>query len=335
MRDSDATAGAAHDPDGDATAGAAHDPDGDVVSEWWSREPTRPIRVAGGIRARSTRGSIGSSWWSRRFITVLESFALGTRLTRGRAYARAGQVLSLEITAGLIQATVQGSRPQPYQVRIGLPPFGPDTWQRLETELAGQAVHSAALLAGEVPPELEEAVTRCGASLFPAKLAELDLRCSCPDQVVPCKHLAATFYLLAESFDADPFGILRWRGRDRSELLTRLRELRAADGAPPKRTRRRKTSDVRTSRETAGPRWGAAAALDGVALPDHRVDAAPDEFWWSAVPLPPPVATPPVDADLVLRTLAEPAPALGGEALRGRLRELYLAFGAAGDQPAG
>ena len=41
------------------------------------------------------------------------------------------------------------------------------------------------------------------------------MRCSCPDSEVPCKHLAATFYLLAEAFDEDPFLILRWRGRDR------------------------------------------------------------------------------------------------------------------------
>ena len=30
---------------------------------------------------------------------------------------------------------------------------------------------------------------------------ELEQRCSCPDWEVPCKHLAATFYLLAEAFD--------------------------------------------------------------------------------------------------------------------------------------
>jgi hypothetical protein len=41
---------------------------------------------------------------------------------------------------------------------------------------------------------------------------ELSLDCSCPDHAVPCKHLAATFYLLAESFDDDPLAIPAWRG---------------------------------------------------------------------------------------------------------------------------
>ena len=43
---------------------------------------------------------------------------------------------------------------------------------------------------------------------------------------MPCKHLAATFYLLAEAFDADPFQILHWRGRDKETLLATLRSLR-------------------------------------------------------------------------------------------------------------
>jgi uncharacterized Zn finger protein len=46
--------------------------------------PSRPRKVDGGIRARSARGDIGQTWWSRRFIDVLESFALGSRRTRGR-----------------------------------------------------------------------------------------------------------------------------------------------------------------------------------------------------------------------------------------------------------
>ncbi|MGH3934507.1 MAG: hypothetical protein ACRDS1_05950 [Pseudonocardiaceae bacterium] len=35
------------------------------------------------------------------------------------------------------------------------------------------------------------------------------------------------FYLLAESFDTDPFAILGWRGRDREDLLITLNALRS------------------------------------------------------------------------------------------------------------
>ncbi|MBO4163232.1 SWIM zinc finger family protein [Micromonospora sp. MMS20-R2-23] len=186
-----------------------------------------PRRVDGGLRARSTRGAIGVSWWSRRFLEVLESFALGTRLTRGRAYARRGQVLRLDVSPGRVEASVQGSRPRPYPVVITLPPFPEALWARVERELAGQAFFSARLLAGDLPAELEELFAGAGAPLFPDSVGELTQRCGCPDFAVPCKHLAATFYLLAEAFDADPFQLLHWRGRSRDALLGRLRSLRA------------------------------------------------------------------------------------------------------------
>jgi uncharacterized Zn finger protein len=64
-------------------------------------------------------------------------------------------------------------------------------------------------------------------ALFPAGTRELSLDCSCPDDAVPCKHLAATFYLLAEAFDEDPFVILAWRGRERDDLLENLAAARS------------------------------------------------------------------------------------------------------------
>src|SRR4051812_29865128 len=130
--------------------------------DWPDGFPTAaPIRVEGGVVARSTRGAIGEQWWSRRFIEVMESFALGGRLTRGRNYARKGQVISLDVEPGEVTALVQGSRVTPYQVRIGLAKFTELTWAKAEVVLAEQAIHSARLLAGEFPPELEIGRASC------------------------------------------------------------------------------------------------------------------------------------------------------------------------------
>src|SRR6266545_4239439 len=174
--------------------------------------PSRPRRVEGGIKARSRRGQIGESWWSGRFVAILESLGIGPRLGRGRAYARAGQVLDLGVAAGTVSARVQGSRARPYRVSIGLARFGGAEWARVESALAARALYSAKLLAGEMPREIEEVFASCGLSLFPGRAQDLAMSCSCPDWAVPCKHIAATFYLLAEAFDADPFLILAWRG---------------------------------------------------------------------------------------------------------------------------
>jgi uncharacterized Zn finger protein len=189
-------------------------------------EKAAPIRVENGIRARSKRGDIGSSWWSRRFIDVLEELELGTRLASGRRYARAGQVVTLDVTAGSVTSTVQGSRPRPYEVSIGLTQIWPTQWERIERALANQVIFSAKLLAGDMPEDLERVFSELRQPLFPESADELRMECSCPDWSVPCKHVAATLYLLAEAFDGDPFLILAWRGRTKAELLTNLRRLR-------------------------------------------------------------------------------------------------------------
>ncbi|HEX3782429.1 MAG TPA: SWIM zinc finger family protein [Pseudonocardiaceae bacterium] len=185
-----------------------------------------PRRVEGGIKARSKRGEIAQTWWSRRFIEVLESFGMGGRLLRGKNYARAGQVLSMSLSTSVVVAQVQGSRPEPYRVRIAVKAFSGPEWSRITEALARQAIFAAKLLAGEMPTDIEDVFTHLGLKLFPATMRELSMDCSCPDWEVPCKHLAATCYLLAESFDADPFEILAWRGRDRQQLLDGLRRMR-------------------------------------------------------------------------------------------------------------
>jgi uncharacterized Zn finger protein len=201
--------------------------------DWYA--PSRPIAVEGGIKARSKRGAIGETWWSQRFIAVLESFHLGTRLTRGKNYARRGQVIDLSVEPGAVTAQVQGSRARPYRVRLGLQPFGKADWSKVTDVLATDAWYAAKLLAGEMPPDIIDLFDTLGLSLFPARAADLPMDCSCPDWSVPCKHIAATFYLLAERFDEDPFEILAWRGRDREELLNAISAARTGGAVSDRR----------------------------------------------------------------------------------------------------
>jgi uncharacterized Zn finger protein len=198
----------------------------------WFPPPSRPRAVADGLKARSTRGSIAKTWWSQRFISILEGFDMGTRLQRGRNYARKGQVISIDIQPGQVLAKVQGSRAKPYQVRIGVDAFEESDWSYIEQVLAENAWYSAALLSGEMPEDVEDVFSAAGLSLFPAASSDLFLDCSCPDYALPCKHVAAVFYLLAESFDEDPFRILAWRGRERDELLANLQAARSSAGEP-------------------------------------------------------------------------------------------------------
>jgi uncharacterized Zn finger protein len=265
--------------------------------------PSRPRQAAGGIKARSKRGPIGEQWWSRRFIDVLESLGLASRLSRGRSYARSGQVLSLDVGTGHVTAMVQGSRIKPYRVRLTVDPLTTRQWRVVTDVLAGRALFRARLLAGEMPAEIEQVFADCGTPLFPRSAKDLEMTCTCPDWEVPCKHLAAVCYVLAEAFDDDPFSMLAWRGKTREELLASLRRLPA--GREP------------------------AASRPVIDVTDRPLAECVDGFWSSPLSaarlrsLPPAAAAPP---DLLLRSVEPPLLSVGGQDLASLLRPAYLAL---------
>ncbi|HZB59583.1 MAG TPA: SWIM zinc finger family protein [Actinomycetota bacterium] len=280
----------------------------------WYPPPSRPRPVEGGLKARSRRGAIGETWWSRRFIDLLESFRLGGRLDRGRRYARAGQVLDLQVAAGLVSARVQGSRVRPYRVRLETPVLAAPDWERVEQAMAGRAAFAARLLAGEMPHDIEEAFAAAGVSLFPASPRNLASSCSCPDWSNPCKHVAAVYYLLAEAFDDDPFLIFAWRGRTRGQLLGRLRTLRDGDTSP--------AEAPRTS-EAGGPDQDDGGGLVPPVAAPPLADCL-DRFWSAgdlgALRVRPRAAEVP---DALLRQLDPPAVDVAGRDLAELLAPAY------------
>lgn len=247
--------------------------------------PSRPIKVEGGIQSRSQRGAFAANWWAKRWLAVLESYGIGSRLQRGRSYARSGQVLNIDVQYGQVKARVQGSRPKPYTVEIQVSKLPDSDWQHVLDTISQQAIFAAQLLDGEMPQEIETAFEQAGASLFPTTPRDVVTECSCPDYSNPCKHIAAVYYLLGEQFDQDPFLIFTLRGRTREQVIEALRERRAAaigeaggdavsiEAAPP----------VPSLNDQISGFWGS------------------DSFDW----IPPHISAPDVDA-VVLRRLGPP-----------------------------
>lgn len=240
-------------------------------------EGGKPIHVDGGIAVRAKRGKIGEQWWSRKFVDILEQVCDGGRLARGRSYARKGQVIAFDMTPGRVAGSVQGSRPDPYPVTIDIAAYDDAQWTAVTEALGSQALYRAALLAGTMPHEIVDVFAGLGLSLFPSTL---DMRCGCPDWSVPCKHVSAVLYVLAEAFDDDPFLVLAWRGRDRETLLSALR------GTPEP-----------------------AEAYDPLAVDEEPLDGRLADYYSPGISLsrlrerPPRVAAPP---ELLLRALEAP-----------------------------
>jgi len=239
-----------------------------------SRNPAHefhpPIRRTDGLQSRTERGAFVETWWAKRWIHVLENYGLGTRLQRGRSYARSGQVLSLTIEAGRVRAKVQGSRPKPYVVSIEMKQLSEEEWTRALDAIGEQAIFTAQLLDGTMPQEIESAFEQAQVELFPSHVRDVLTECNCPDMANPCKHIAAVYYLLGEYFDQDPFLIFTLRGQTRDQIMEGLRHRRA----------------IATGPETS--------TQELVALPrSTSIHDLVDSFWgeelrWSVAPIQPP-----------------------------------------------
>src|SRR6185503_13205308 len=86
--------------------------------------------------------------------------------------------------------------------------------------------------------------------------------CSCPDWGDPCKHVAATHYVLGEALDRDPFLLFELRGRTKRQVMDALRAARSGAEAV---TRERGRAAPRKSGR--GERRRVTASPDRVAAP--------------------------------------------------------------------
>lgn len=221
------------------------------MSDWrdWDALRSGPKKPppADGIKIQK----VGTTWWGKRWIEALEEVLGGQagRLARGRTYARAGRTHDLVVADGVVTAKVTGSRAEPYEVRIALSQLTPQAWQAAIVGLTAQAAFAARLLAGEMPEAIDDVFRAADASLFPRARAELTTRCSCPDWGDPCKHVAATHYVLGEALDRDPFLLFELRGRTKTEVLDALRVARARP-EPSTKSKRRSTRSTAPVDET-------------------------------------------------------------------------------------
>jgi len=188
-------------------------------------KPPAPKKVKGGIKTSSGKRSITENWWGKRWIEVLLSFNIGARLTRGRSYAKRGQVASLDIRKGEVEARVQGSSSIPYKVIINFRQYNEVQWEKIINRFSENPLDCAQLINGVMPEDIEKSLSSLDLPLFPQKMDDITTNCSCPDWSNPCKHIAAVFILLTEAFDNNPFLLFELRGMNKTEILAKMQTL--------------------------------------------------------------------------------------------------------------
>ncbi len=161
----------------------------------------------------------GITWWGQQWLNSLTNIDNSNRLPRGRSYANTGKVRSTDVSGNHISAKVQGSQPKPYKIDITVPLFSEGDKKSLVEEVARNPALVAKLLNRELPADLLQFAENQGIRVFPRTWRDFDMRCSCPDYAVPCKHLAAVIYTVAEEIDRNPFMVFEVHGLDLVKAL--------------------------------------------------------------------------------------------------------------------
>lgn len=156
----------------------------------------------------------GRTWWGKLWLNSFIGIDYQNRIPRGRQYANPNRVPTLEIKGTKVTAPVQGRRPQPYRVKVALRPFSKAERTQILKAVSSNPFVLGELLNGQLPQEIYELANDRGIDLLPEDWNSLNGTCSCPDWAVPCKHLAAVIYLLANEIDKNPFLIFHLHGMD-------------------------------------------------------------------------------------------------------------------------
>ncbi len=185
-----------------------------------------PRRVKHGMKLSSREGPVARSPLASQWMTLVESHVPPELMQQGLEYARSGQIVSMQALVGEIDARVQGTAARAYVVRIMLPSFSEQQWDALIETMAGEAIYVAKLLAGELPPGLDQLFAKQGAALLPAPDG---IRSSCTCSAGAnggCKHVATVAHLLADQLSDRPLLIFTILGQPVERLVERLRQAR-------------------------------------------------------------------------------------------------------------
>ncbi|AWB82138.1 hypothetical protein C3B44_07005 [Corynebacterium yudongzhengii] len=149
-----------------------------------------------------------------RVINAVVPHADQGRRTRGRDYARNGNVVEIQENKGAIHAQVAGSQLAPFNVTMWLP------------HRAHEDIEAAVQELNRIPNGLQRAQRgqldgQILDELF-AQESELRFTCDCPDNHRVCKHIVAVADRVAARIDSDPGLIFRVRGFNLSSIARRL-----------------------------------------------------------------------------------------------------------------
>ncbi len=171
----------------------------------------------------------GKTWWGEQWLEAFNGIDYSNRLPRGRSYAGNGSVGRIDVSGTGAEADVQGRRRTPYKVEVRLPAFSASAQKRIIATISQNPAVLARLLSRQLPEQTLTLLKEQKIPVFPASWKDMNARCSCPDWAMPCKHIAAVIYLIANEIDKDPFLVFRLRAMDLPKAIEKASGLNLAN----------------------------------------------------------------------------------------------------------
>ena len=164
----------------------------------------RPLVVA------TERERIGQGPWARLFASGVVGDESSAGAERGRARARAGAVHTVTVGEGTLSARVEDEGIE-CTVELAAEPVPPRIWAAATRSARGNPQLEAAVEGRAQSVQLEHVMAVDWEE--PLVPAPRSLRRSCTCGLpVPCPHVIALAYALADRIDREPSLLLRWRG---------------------------------------------------------------------------------------------------------------------------
>ncbi|NEA94883.1 hypothetical protein G3I22_21655, partial [Actinospica acidiphila] len=247
----------------------------------------------------------GQSFWAAQWAGAVEDvWPEESPLKKGRSFARTGRIGPITVSPGRVAAEVYGGE-ETYTTRLTLTVLDDDAWDLLWEKTADRPAETEALLAGDLPEDLLEAVEDARVRMLPG-YGDLDADCDCDGLDHPCPHATALAYQLSWLLDTDPWLLLLIRGRAAEEAVEELKSallMRALAGDEEENEPGETETEPATTAPTPDPgTYGAQRAA--YARPATPLPALP--------PLPEPPAAPEepltgIEADPLDRLAADAA----------------------------
>ncbi len=211
--------------------------------------------------------------WGSRWLDLVEASPAFDEqaLRRGADYASFDWQLDVEIEQGRASMTVSSGPRMSYEAAVTVPTLDDKDVEAIVASIASETKRIAAVLDGELPPDLDVLLAIDPATIVPS--------CTCTSVDRPCKHAAAVAHLIADAIADEPFDLLHLRGVSRVDLIERL-------------------TATRRDPEAAGHDPASAAADSATDDPavDEPTPSEPELVWSVSAGVLPPDLAPPLAA---------------------------------------